>query len=179
MVNWLQRQPNIFPLPFTGLLEIQPRRSQVDTRPQNISSIYLALVLRFFVRFSPPNIGGTFANSCMVLTSSRNVKFPWHKCVKLTPISLSLLRNTKTSIINGEWTGFIFVDCLHTLLHAAPETTRVGPGTYLTQFTMERAIGDLGGDIQQPSNIYGNFVPDCTPSIPAQCVEIPLARIGS
>jgi hypothetical protein len=47
--------------------------------------------------------------------------------------------------------------CLHTLLHAAPETTRVGPGTYLTQFTMERAIGDLGGDIRQPSNIYGNL----------------------
>lgn len=47
--------------------------------------------------------------------------------------------------------------CLHTLLHTAPEATRVGPGTYLTQFTMERAIGDLGGDIRQPSNIYGNL----------------------
>ena len=47
--------------------------------------------------------------------------------------------------------------CLHTLLHAAPEATRVGPGTYLTQFTMERAIGDLEGDIQQPLNIYGNL----------------------
>ncbi|KAM6492088.1 hypothetical protein JOM56_011812 [Amanita muscaria] len=47
--------------------------------------------------------------------------------------------------------------CLHTLLHTAPEATRVGPGAYLTQFTMERAIGDLGGDIRQPSNIYGNL----------------------
>ena len=47
--------------------------------------------------------------------------------------------------------------CLHTLLHAGPEVTRVGPGTYLTQFTMECAIGDLGGDIRQPSNIYGNL----------------------
>ena len=47
--------------------------------------------------------------------------------------------------------------CLHTLLHASPEVTRVGPGTYLTQFTMERAIGDLGSDIRQPSNIYGNL----------------------
>ena len=47
--------------------------------------------------------------------------------------------------------------CLHTLVHTASEVTRVGPGTYLTQFTMERAIGDLGGDIRQPSNIYGNL----------------------
>ena len=48
--------------------------------------------------------------------------------------------------------------CLHTLLHTAPEATRVGPGTYLTQFTMEHAIGDLGGDIRQPSigNCTGN-----------------------
>ncbi len=35
--------------------------------------------------------------------------------------------------------------------------THVGPGAYLTQFTMERAIGDLGGEIRQPSNIYGNL----------------------
>jgi hypothetical protein len=51
-----------------------------------------------------------------------------------------------------------FSPCLHTLLNAAPEITRVGPGAYLTQFIMERAIGDLGGDIRQPSNIYGTLV---------------------
>ena len=39
----------------------------------------------------------------------------------------------------------------------APEIIRVGPGGYTTQFTMERAIGDLGCDIQQPSNIFGNL----------------------
>jgi hypothetical protein len=83
--------------------------------------------------------------------------------------------------------------CLHTLLHAAAETTRVGPRTYLTQFTMERAIGDLGGNIRQPSNIYGNLCqialrqsqlnamkslcpeldPDLAPSLPAY--SMPLA----
>jgi hypothetical protein len=47
--------------------------------------------------------------------------------------------------------------CLHTLLHAAPEITCVGPGAYLTQFTMECTIGDLGGEIRQPSNIYRNL----------------------
>ena len=47
--------------------------------------------------------------------------------------------------------------CLHTLLHAAPEIIRVGPGAYTTQFTMERAIGDLGHDIRQPSNIFCNL----------------------
>ncbi len=47
--------------------------------------------------------------------------------------------------------------CLHTLLHTAPECTRAGPGAYVNQFPMERAIGDLGKDIRQPSNIFGNL----------------------
>ena len=46
---------------------------------------------------------------------------------------------------------------LHTLLHASLEATRVGPGAYSSQFVMERAIGDLGGEIRQPSNIFGNL----------------------
>jgi hypothetical protein len=36
---------------------------------------------------------------------------------------------------------------LHTLLHAAREILRVGPGCYGSQYTMEHAIGDLGKDI--------------------------------
>lgn len=47
--------------------------------------------------------------------------------------------------------------CIHTLLHTCPEATRIGPGTYDTQYTMERSIGDLGQDIRQPSNPYGNL----------------------
>ena len=82
--------------------------------------------------------------------------------------------------------------CIHALLHAAPEITRVGPGAYLTQFTRERAIGDLSGDIRQPSNIYGNlcqialrqsqvnalkslcpeFDPNANPSLPAYSIDI-------
>jgi len=82
--------------------------------------------------------------------------------------------------------------CIHALLHAAPEITRVGPGAYLTQFTMERAIGDLSGDIRQPSNIYGNlcqialqqsqvnalktlcpeFDPNSNPSLPTYSIDI-------
>jgi hypothetical protein len=46
---------------------------------------------------------------------------------------------------------------LHTLLHLATECARMGPGAYTTQFTMERAIGDLGKDLRQPSNIYSNL----------------------
>jgi hypothetical protein len=46
---------------------------------------------------------------------------------------------------------------LHTLLHTAPEISRVGPGCYGSQFTMERAIGDLGKDIRQPSNPFANL----------------------
>ena len=47
--------------------------------------------------------------------------------------------------------------CIHTLLHACPEVTRVGPGAYSTQFTMERTIGDLGQEIRQLSNPFANL----------------------
>lgn len=47
--------------------------------------------------------------------------------------------------------------CLHTLLHTAQEGTRAGPGAYTSQFTMERAIGYLGQEIRQPSNIFSNL----------------------
>jgi hypothetical protein len=47
--------------------------------------------------------------------------------------------------------------CIHTLLHTAPEVTRVGPGAYYTQFTMERTIGNLGQEIRQPSNPFANL----------------------
>ncbi|KAF8156023.1 hypothetical protein B0H34DRAFT_659651 [Crassisporium funariophilum] len=47
--------------------------------------------------------------------------------------------------------------CLHTLIHTCPEISRVGPGTYLTQYTMERQIGDLGQQVRQPSNPFANL----------------------
>ena len=46
---------------------------------------------------------------------------------------------------------------LHTLMHTAQECLRVGPGAYSTQFPMERAIGYLGREIRQPSNMFGNL----------------------
>lgn len=46
---------------------------------------------------------------------------------------------------------------LHTILHVGPEVSRIGPGAYISQYTMERAIGDLGKQIRQPSNPYRNL----------------------
>jgi hypothetical protein len=46
---------------------------------------------------------------------------------------------------------------IHALTHLAPETVRIGPGICSSQWTMERSIGDLGGEIRQPSNIYANL----------------------
>jgi hypothetical protein len=46
---------------------------------------------------------------------------------------------------------------VHALLHIGPETTRIGPGTYSTQWTMERMIGILGQEIRQPSNPFQNL----------------------
>ena len=46
---------------------------------------------------------------------------------------------------------------MHALLHIFTEVTRVGPVSYLAQWTMERMIGDLGAEIRQPSNPYANL----------------------
>ncbi|KAF8154953.1 hypothetical protein B0H34DRAFT_660517 [Crassisporium funariophilum] len=47
--------------------------------------------------------------------------------------------------------------CLHTLLHTGPEILRTGNGVLTDQYTMERAIGELGKAIRQPSDPYGNL----------------------
>jgi hypothetical protein len=47
--------------------------------------------------------------------------------------------------------------CLHALLHTPLETVRVGPVTMYATWTIERMIGDLGGEIAQPSNPYHNL----------------------
>jgi hypothetical protein len=47
--------------------------------------------------------------------------------------------------------------CIHALIHAAPEVYRVGPALCSSQWTMERAIGDLAREIRQPSNPFANL----------------------
>jgi len=61
--------------------------------------------------------------------------------------------------------------CIHTLLHAALEVMRVGPGAYTTQFTMERMIGNLGQEIWQPSNPFANLARRALQRLPSQCTE--------
>lgn len=46
---------------------------------------------------------------------------------------------------------------LHGLLHIAPETQRIGPEGYYSQWTMERTIGNLGEEIKQHSNPFANL----------------------
>jgi len=46
---------------------------------------------------------------------------------------------------------------LHSLAHLASEVTRVGPAAYLTQWTLERTIGNLGEEIKQPSKPFENL----------------------
>ncbi|KAF8989523.1 hypothetical protein BDZ89DRAFT_974694, partial [Hymenopellis radicata] len=47
--------------------------------------------------------------------------------------------------------------CVHTLIHAAPEVVRVGPGAYYTQFALERTIGNIGQEVHQPSQPFSNM----------------------
>ncbi|KIK00373.1 hypothetical protein K443DRAFT_100538 [Laccaria amethystina LaAM-08-1] len=46
---------------------------------------------------------------------------------------------------------------LHTILHIGPEVIHIGPGAYICQYTREHTIGDLGQQIQQPSDPYANI----------------------
>lgn len=46
---------------------------------------------------------------------------------------------------------------IHAPTHISPETFRIGPYGIVGQFPMERAIGDLGGEIRQPSRPYANL----------------------
>ncbi len=47
--------------------------------------------------------------------------------------------------------------CVHLLLHIAPETAWIGPHGLFSQWTMERTIGNLGEEVKQPSNTFMNL----------------------
>ena len=46
---------------------------------------------------------------------------------------------------------------VHATLHIGSEAFRIGPHAYYAQWTMERAIGDLGQEVKQPSNPFANL----------------------
>ncbi|KAJ7075031.1 hypothetical protein B0H15DRAFT_894600, partial [Mycena belliarum] len=46
---------------------------------------------------------------------------------------------------------------VHAMTHLAPETIRIGPQAYYTQWPIERTIGNLGEEVKQPSNPYANL----------------------
>ena len=48
--------------------------------------------------------------------------------------------------------------CVHSLVHLAPETLRIGPPSLSAQWTMERMIGVFGSLIKQHSNPFANLV---------------------
>ena len=47
--------------------------------------------------------------------------------------------------------------CVHQITHLASETIRKGPLICYAQWTMERTIGNLGQEIQQPSHLFANL----------------------
>ena len=47
--------------------------------------------------------------------------------------------------------------CVHSLVHLGPETTRLGPPSLSAQWTMERVIGIFGSLLWQPSNLFSNL----------------------
>ena len=54
------------------------------------------------------------------------------------------------------WLHFCW-QSVHGLSHLAPDTVRLGPGVYSSQWTLERTIGNLGEEMKQPSNPYANL----------------------
>ncbi|KAJ7246889.1 hypothetical protein B0H12DRAFT_1203245 [Mycena haematopus] len=74
---------------------------------------------------------------------------------------------------------------IHALVHTVPETIRIGPGGYRSQWTLERTIGNLGEEIKQHSNPYANLsqrgmrrcrVNSLTSMIPSLAPEKPLPQ---
>lgn len=60
--------------------------------------------------------------------------------------------------VQGKVARFHFVpQCMHAISHTPFETFRIGSLICTAQFTMERTIGDLGGEIRQPSNPFANL----------------------
>jgi hypothetical protein len=47
--------------------------------------------------------------------------------------------------------------CLHTASHFAPETTCIGPNILISQWTLERTVGNLGKEIKQHRDPYTNI----------------------
>ncbi|KAI9442694.1 hypothetical protein H4582DRAFT_1809812 [Lactarius indigo] len=47
--------------------------------------------------------------------------------------------------------------CLHSVLHLPREVVRLGPPVCLSQWTLERTIGNLGEEIKQHSNPFANL----------------------
>ncbi|KNZ76595.1 hypothetical protein J132_09339 [Termitomyces sp. J132] len=58
---------------------------------------------------------------------------------------------------------------MHTLSHLAYETLYVGPGAYYSQYSMKCTIGNLGKEIQQPSNPFANLAQPCFAQMSNQC----------
>ena len=47
--------------------------------------------------------------------------------------------------------------CVHSLVHLGPETTRLGPPSLSAQWTMVRVIGVFGSLLRQPSSLFSNL----------------------
>ena len=47
--------------------------------------------------------------------------------------------------------------CVHSLVHLGPKTTRLGPPSLSAQWTMERVIGVFGSLLRQPSKLFSNL----------------------
>ncbi|KAF8585337.1 hypothetical protein K439DRAFT_1616023 [Ramaria rubella] len=56
----------------------------------------------------------------------------------------------------ANWIHFV-QPCIHAMLHLGLEVPRLGPPILHSSWTIERVIGDMGGEIHQPSNPYANL----------------------
>jgi hypothetical protein len=66
--------------------------------------------------------------------------------------------NLKFYIISATLRIYIlFQPCIHALTHIVPEHFRLGSLTELSQWTMERTIGNLGEEIRLHSDPYANL----------------------
>ncbi|KAF9494662.1 hypothetical protein BDN71DRAFT_1483024 [Pleurotus eryngii] len=79
-------------------------------------------------------------------------------CLLIQGIRILLQRKiTRKQLCYAHMCLIEFITHIHILAHGAPETIRIGPAANVSQWTMERTIGNLGKEIRLHSNPYQNL----------------------
>lgn len=158
MAAWLQLLQNIFHHPFIDPLAILLKKISSGYKAQEFYLYVFGLGPGFFRGILPT---AYWKNFCKL---TRGVRIIMQRAInggQLQEAHMHLVQfveEYETLYYRRRQERLQFCrPCIHTLLHAAPEVARIGPGAYYTQYPIERTIGNLGQEVKQPSNPFTNL----------------------